>query len=55
MNSVTGAGPILYRLMWIAALPVLVGVLATAPVPPGWRARWCVGWGPSPFPSSSSG
>ena len=55
VNSVTGAGPILYRLMWIAALPVLVGVLATAPVPPGWRARWCVGWGPSPFPSSSSG
>ena len=35
VNSVTGAGPILYRLMWIAALPVLVGVLATAPVPPG--------------------
>ena len=33
VNSVTGAGPILYRLMWVAALPVLVGVLATAPVP----------------------
>ena len=33
VNTVTGAGPILYRLMWMAVLPVLVGVLATAPLP----------------------
>lgn len=33
VNTVTGAGPILYRLLWMAALPVLVGVLATAPLP----------------------
>jgi hypothetical protein len=33
VNDVTGAGPILYRLMWMAVLPVLVGVLATAPLP----------------------
>ncbi|MFL6165790.1 MAG: DUF6077 domain-containing protein [Ornithinibacter sp.] len=33
VNTVTGAGPILYRLMWIAVLPVLVGLLATAPLP----------------------
>lgn len=32
-NRFTGAGPILYRLMWVPALPVLVGVLATA----AWR------------------
>ena len=54
VNSVTGAGPILYRLMWVAALPVLVGVLATAPVPAPWPARWCAARPPWPCPRCSS-
>jgi hypothetical protein len=33
LNRLTGAGPILYRMAWVPAIPALVGVLATAP----WR------------------
>ncbi|MDU0312711.1 DUF6077 domain-containing protein [Phycicoccus sp. M110.8] len=33
VNRVTGAGPILYRLMWVPAIPVLVGLLATVSLP----------------------
>jgi hypothetical protein len=31
MNELTGAGPVLWRLTWLAPLPVLVGLLATGP------------------------
>jgi hypothetical protein len=31
LNRLTGAGPILYRMAWVPALPALVGVIATAP------------------------
>lgn len=30
LNSVTGAGPVLWRLVWVAPVPIFVGLLATA-------------------------
>ena len=33
INAVTGSGPILWRMLFVAPIPVLVGLLVTAPVP----------------------
>ncbi|MDQ4051586.1 MAG: DUF6077 domain-containing protein [Actinomycetota bacterium] len=33
VNTVTGAGPILWRMLYVAPIPVLVGLLLAAPVP----------------------
>ncbi|MGA8258206.1 MAG: DUF6077 domain-containing protein [Nocardioides sp.] len=33
INTVTGSGPILWRMLFVAPIPVLVGLLVTAPVP----------------------
>ncbi|WP_232679433.1 DUF6077 domain-containing protein [Nocardioides sp. R-C-SC26] len=33
INTVTGSGPILWRMLLVAPIPVLVGLLVTAPIP----------------------
>ena len=33
VNTVTGSGPILWRMLYVAPIPVLVGLLLAAPVP----------------------
>lgn len=38
LNDVTGAHAVIWRVMWVAPVPVLVGLLAALPVP-NW-ARW---------------
>ena len=39
VNTVTGAGPILWRMLYVAPIPVLVGLLLAAPVPSLGAAR----------------
>jgi hypothetical protein len=39
VNTVTGAGPILWRMLYVAPIPVLVGLLLAAPVPDLGAAR----------------
>jgi hypothetical protein len=39
VNTVTGAGPILWRMLFVAPIPVLVGLLLAAPIPDLGSAR----------------
>ncbi len=39
VNTVTGAGPILWRMLYVAPIPILVGLLLAAPVPDLGAAR----------------
>jgi hypothetical protein len=36
VRDTMGAGPVLWRTMWIAPVPVLIGLLAAVPLPRGW-------------------
>lgn len=42
INAVTGSGPILWRMLYVAPIPVLVGLLLAAPVPDLGAARHAV-------------
>jgi hypothetical protein len=41
INAATSSGAVLYRLLWVAPVPVMVGLLATVPLP---RLPWWALW-----------
>ncbi len=51
INAVTGSGPILWRMLFVAPIPVLVGLLVTAPVPDLGPARVRLGQGIAVLPA----